>query len=90
MERAKRRRLATLAWRPDTLGEVADEDEVPFVASGPGIRTSMYPAVPIDAKVVEWFMKQSGNSCAMMFDINYVLLDYIAAQEKLTASKKPG
>ena len=85
LERGKRRRLAALRWRPEASGDVPDEDERPIVPRGPSIQPAKYPAVPIDARVVEWFMKQSGDSATMMFDINYVLLDYITEQEKKAA-----
>ena len=54
------------------------------------IRPNMYPPVPIDGRVVEWFIARSGNRGGLMFDINRVLQDYIRTEDKKAARKKAG
>jgi hypothetical protein len=44
--------------------------------------------VPIDAGVVEWFIKRTGSGMSMAIDINEVLKSHIRTKERAAARKK--
>ncbi|MBI4920875.1 MAG: hypothetical protein HY834_03935 [Devosia nanyangense] len=90
MERGQRQRLAALVNLPDEEIDFSDIPAADEKFLQQAIRPSVYPPVPLDAKVVEWFMKRSGNRMSLMFDVNRVLQDYIKTQDRKAARKKAG
>ncbi|MDO8358855.1 MAG: hypothetical protein Q7T08_02300 [Devosia sp.] len=90
MERGQRQQLARLANLPDDEIDFSDIPPMDEKTLARAIRPNVYPPVPLDAKVVEWFMKRSGNRTSLMFDVNRVLQDYIKTQDQKPAKKRPG
>jgi hypothetical protein len=52
------------------------------------LRPKVYPPVEVDAEVIEWFMKRTGDSSSMSFAINYALMDFIHEQMKAQKARK--
>ncbi|MBN9304907.1 MAG: hypothetical protein BGO82_10645 [Devosia sp. 67-54] len=86
----RRKRLAALETAPDNDTDVPDIPTLDEKFWARAIRPAMFPPVPIDGRVVEWFLKRGGNRGALMFDINRVLQDYIRAQDRKAARKTAG
>src|SRR5882724_5484198 len=90
LARDRRKRLEALETVPDSQIDFSDIPPLDEKFWSRAIQPARYPPVPVDARVVEWFMKRSGNRTSLMFDINRVLQDYIRTEEKKAARKKAG
>jgi uncharacterized protein (DUF4415 family) len=81
-------RLKALADLPDDQIDFSDIPELgpeDFKRALRGIYTT--PQIRLDRRVYDWFRERAEHEEAVMFDINYVLLDYIAAEKKKAAKK---
>jgi uncharacterized protein (DUF4415 family) len=83
----REKRLAALENLPDDQIDFSDITELDEKFWARAVQPNMYPPVPIDARVLEWFIKRAGNRTALMFDINHVLQDYVRTQDKKAAKK---
>ncbi len=89
-EAERRARLAALETAPAEDIDFSDIPKLDEQFWARAIRPAMFPPVPIDGRVVEWFLRHGGSRGTLMLDINRVLQDYIRAEERKAARKKAG
>jgi hypothetical protein len=80
-------RLDALTNRPDDEIDFSDIPEWTEKDFAHAIRPNLYPPVPIDAEVPEWFMERASSKADLIFKLNRVLQNYVRAQKRKAAKK---
>ena len=86
----ERAELEALARRPDSeidYSDIAETSEADWKDAL--MNPFLYPPVRLDRRVVEWFRDKYGDGGALMTEVNKVLLEHIAAEDK-KADRKAG